>query len=1091
MNADLEKVRSFIYKRHSGRIAGLIAGRLLVVGLLLLLLIALLSVVFTMYPLTTLPFIFDGAIIVSALVAIGIVIDQLLLHRPDIRSTAKLCEQTASQQLPHPLLEIALELSSVKKYGELYDEVYRRAAEQIHTIRKIRNTSAFQRIRRFCIGTAFLLSGGVVLLLLTPDLFSYWQLPFAMLQKNDVTVIPGTVNIPKNSTIRLQLIPQGIPAPSCMVHCENSGRGNRITRLLRPDSNGVFSAVFDSLEESFVYQFIYGTKRCKPETVTVVPPPLLHDLHITLKPPAYTRLPPAPLPPGQGDFTAYSGTAAHFTLVSPGLLSAAIVYASDTVRLSVDDTIATGILMVKDGGTYSLSLQDTFMQRNDSSGLFSIGIINDEIPQVRFLRPGANKNLEPAEVETLLVEGSDDLGIKTVALYWCKNGKCTTGRESLDLSPSVPATIWQKQFIWKIFRLSLYPGDTLFYWATATDTKIFGQKQTATTDTFWFRFPTFEEMHRAMADRDRQASDLIGKVQRSQRELSQQVEQLDKAMNRPNTPAWDRRQLAAQVEKTMRAQADSLQEALHRLEENADKLRKEGALGEDLAKKMEEIQKAVRELVEQYGDSLLFPKNQSGDLSLDDMRQAVDKLQQMLPELGERLDNTLKFLEALKADRELAMLAMRAEKLAGEQAQLADGNKDPETAARQKDLLDRIDSLKENARKQSADNAQASFNESMQQIDSAGARMRNQLSRKQTPSPNAMRQMSGSLTSLAQQLREQMSSFRMQQMEALRNGLLDMTNHALSLASLQDEIRSNESFDEASRRKQARSQQALGEEIGFMKQELDSFPMLPPSLKQKLGSDINAADEASKAAVESMNLDDGSFGMKVSSHSLRQVAAGALAILDAMGRQDDGSAQSGGGGMQESLRKMSGKQSAINAATAQLLRAMLEGRKPGGESPGGEGKEGNGTNEQSRKEAQAAQQALADELKKLAEKFGDASGDALRNRIDELEKEARSLTRMLSEPREEVTEHQDRFLARMLQSALSLHREDEGKEERKSKSSGIVFSKTAGNVADSTSGRNDLFHLLRRQALLHGNYPPSYRSSINAYFDSLGVLYLK
>jgi hypothetical protein len=79
----------------------------------------------------------------------------------------------------------------------------------------------------------------------------------------------------------------------------------------------------------------------------------------------------------------------------------------------------------------------------------------------------------------------------------------------------------------------------------------------------------------------------------------------------------------------------------------------------------------------------------------------------------------------------------------------------------------------------------------------------------------------------------------------------------------------------------------------------------------------------------------------------------------------------------------------------------------------------------------------------------------------------------------------------MLQSALSLHREEEGKEERKSTAAGIVFTETSGALVDSLIDGNDAFHMVRRRALQNGNYPSSYRSSINAYFDSLGVLYLK
>jgi hypothetical protein len=285
------------------------------------------------------------------------------------------------------------------------------------------------------------------------------------------------------------------------------------------------------------------------------------------------------------------------------------------------------------------------------------------------------------------------------------------------------------------------------------------------------------------------------------------------------------------------------------------------------------------------------------------------------------------------------------------------------------------------------------------------------------------------------------------------------------------------------------SQQAITEALGILEAKTDSLPMLPPSLLQKLRADAAAAREASKAAVQSMSDIGDDFVMRITGQSIGQFAADLLATANSMSRQQGGSCNNGSSGMRESLRRMSGKQAAINAATAQLLRSMLQGKKPGGE--GGEG--GNSPeNAAARKEARAAQDALANELKALGEKFGDANGEGMRDRIKQLEDEARTLTQMLADPREEVTERQDRFLARMLQSALSLHREEEGKEERQSTSAGIIFSKSdSGTFNDSLMGGNDTFHQLRQRALSGGTYPPEYRQSINSYFDSLGVLFLK
>ncbi|MBD3240078.1 MAG: hypothetical protein GF331_05790 [Chitinivibrionales bacterium] len=110
--------------------------------------------------------------------------------------------------------------------------------------------------------------------------------------------------------------------------------------------------------------------------------------------------------------------------------------------------------------------------------------------------------------------------------------------------------------------------------------------------------------------------------------------------------------------------------------------------------------------------------------------------------------------------------------------------------------------------------------------------------------------------------------------------------------------------------------------------------------------------------------------------------------------------------------------------------------------------------------------------------------------MKELEQEARRLARMLENPTEMLRERQDRFLARMLQTTLSLHREEQGKEERKSRSASITFSRSEQDEPQRRFSDTDIYYRLRRRAL-HGNIPPSYRTAVKAYFDSLGVLYLR
>jgi hypothetical protein len=159
----------------------------------------------------------------------------------------------------------------------------------------------------------------------------------------------------------------------------------------------------------------------------------------------------------------------------------------------------------------------------------------------------------------------------------------------------------------------------------------------------------------------------------------------------------------------------------------------------------------------------------------------------------------------------------------------------------------------------------------------------------------------------------------------------------------------------------------------------------------------------------------------------------------------------------------------------------------GSQSGGGQTGGGGETESEERKQAREAQQAIADELKRLADAYGKESGEGMEKRVRELEQEARRLAHLLDNPPADIIDQQDRFLSRMLQSTLSLNRKDEGKEERKGTKSQTLFSDKGAAQPQGISSKADSFHILRKRAF-EDNFPEEYRSAIREYFDVLGEM---
>src|SRR5690554_1825729 len=1072
MKSDFQKVYKFISRIRRKYIIKRTLDGILTAGLMFLTISSFLNLLFFFYPVTLLPLVWDFVLILTIIFIIIWFIDSIVLHKPGMIETANLVEQKGS--LDHPLVSIALELKTVESQKIFTQKAYSGAAGQIKEL-----PISIYSLKKWKI---YLIVLTAVLWWLTnftlnPVMTHYWKMPFAFLNKADAVVSPGTVCLPRNAFVKMSLEPSGTFFPSCRIKISSIKTGRESRYLILPDSSGVFSYQADSVRESFVYQFTYGGRDFNPETVLVVDPPVLYGLKMKLFPPSYTGAPQKELPDGQGDCFVYAGTKVKIEIQSDRLSDAYLIVNNDSCVMDTVDNKIAGEFTVYNPITYTFSLLDTFGQRNDSLPLFYVDIIPDDKPFVHFLKPGTNKSVNPEMVESLWLEAVDDLGLRTLKINYYKNGEQDEPPKEWNIPlKGNPKTV-QKELEWNLNELSLYPGDTLFYWAQVRDSRPFKPYQIAKSDTFWYRLLSFEEIHEQVVNRENSAQKAITDVRKTQEDLDEMIKNMIKSASGEKELTWDQKQVLDKIKETIKAQADSLKTAMNSLQGNIEKLKDEGDLGEEIVEKMDQIQKALKDLIDQFGDSL-FMDFDNQMITMEDMKEAVKKLEEMLPELNERLDNTLEYLEMLKRDREIAALALRAENLAQEQTEISGSDDKERNKMQQEKLLDRTKELSEDISSKAKDGLKMP---STDKLDSIQSEMESQISQKQFPSSGEMNSMSSELVSLSQSLKQMMSSARWEQIQVERKQLLDLTDDILDIAQWQEKL--GKQIKTMNREYQARFQQTVNDAVKKTQQKADKLTVIPPLIKKLIRDGFGKVSEMSETILQSIGQSRGTGAMHSNAHFLYDLADLMMSIESSMGQQQ-AQGQCGAEGCTAGLQRLSGKQAAINSATSDLLRSMMNEKKTDGFSEAQSGNE----IEQARKEAQKAQEALADELEKLAKKFG-GEGESMLKRVEELEKEARHLAEMLKNPEKNITERQDRFLSRMLQAALSLHKQDEGKEERKSRVASTTFKeqkiiKPAEVVKDP-----DTFYLLRRKAL-QGNFPENYRSAIKAYFDSLEVKFL-
>ncbi|MBD3343476.1 MAG: hypothetical protein GF401_00265 [Chitinivibrionales bacterium] len=826
MNNNFSTLHSFIARHRRRLMLSRAVNRIAPFSGLCFLLLALFQVFFVFFPWTILPLLWDLTLLFWVLSVLYLSLDSFVIHVPSFKETAERIEREAG--MPHMLLSIAGQMSGSSPYDSenLRNEVIRKAAADLEKYpRQLKGLIPF---RPLLFALLALLCFAGVSLFSAPGLYTFWDLPFSGNQAKAVTVSPGSISIPANTPVTVACLPNSNSFPSCGLSIYSSEGSLLKRRLLRADSTGAFSFTITDFPGTIYYSFSLGGSRINRDTITVVPPPFLYLLQVTVTPPSYTGLAKKILDEGEGSFAAYAGSRAQFTVGSGTPLKSAALIMEDSshVEFEIEEKTAHETIPVSRGIRYSFALADTFGQKADSLPWFYIETIPDLPPVVNILRPQAPKVLSTAQIETLLVEGIDDIGVKRLALKWRKNSMPLDSvvTENLSISGSRKKLV-RKQMVWDLKNLSLYPGDTVFYWATIRDNKPFGKKQTAVSDTFWFRLPDFREIHRKIAEKESYADEKLSDVKDEQHNTQEMLSDLIKSAKRKNHLSWEEKEIIKDLASEMKSQKDSLNKALESFKEAVKQLKEEELLGDDLLNKMDEVRKTLEELVREYGDSVLFkPPEENEEITWKDMKEALQKAQRLLPELQERLDNTLKYLEMLRRDQELASLAAQAKKLAQEQQMLAAKSESEKNAAeRQKNLLQRTKSfarqLDNRSMEKGADSLFSLKNiPSLEQIKEEAKSLKNQLSENATPSRSSMNRMSGSLLSLSEELQSMLSSNMMARMEKEKGILLDMAKDALNLAEWENEIyrerqSTTMSTDPARISRNAKTQQAVKEAL--------------------------------------------------------------------------------------------------------------------------------------------------------------------------------------------------------------------------------------------------------------------------------------
>jgi hypothetical protein len=158
--------------------------------------------------------------------------------------------------------------------------------------------------------------------------------------------------------------------------------------------------------------------------MTLVDLPAVKTLDLEYRFPAYTRLPPQVVE-GGGDVASLKGTTVNLNIESTMPTTGGRIVMGDdrTMPLTLHpDGKLTGSFVVDKKGFYRIELEGPNKEAVAASPTYTVDVIEDMAPSVKFVKPGRDTSASAVEEVFLEARADDDYGVKSLELVYSVNG---------------------------------------------------------------------------------------------------------------------------------------------------------------------------------------------------------------------------------------------------------------------------------------------------------------------------------------------------------------------------------------------------------------------------------------------------------------------------------------------------------------------------------------------------------------------------------------------------------------------------------------------------------------------------------------------
>ena len=301
-------------------------------------------------------------------------------------------------------------------------------------------------------------------------------------------VLPGDVRVREGSPLRIVARIDGLAAGLVPMLRVNEGAG-WIDTPMEPGQDG-FSVALMRVTSDFQYLVTTGTATSREYDVTVVHPPRVQRIDLRYEyPPAFGLAPRAE--EDGGDIYGPAGTKVHITVFAdkPVTQASLNLTGGHPVALTARGNALEGQLTIADDGSYRVALTDADGIDNPGDTEYFIRTLLDRPPDVRIVRPAADREVSPLEEVPIEARADDDFGVQSLELVYAIRG----GEERVVPFEYVGTgiAVGGRRLLY-LEDLKVRPGDFISYYARARDVSRGKRSSEARSDVFFLEVTPFD-----------------------------------------------------------------------------------------------------------------------------------------------------------------------------------------------------------------------------------------------------------------------------------------------------------------------------------------------------------------------------------------------------------------------------------------------------------------------------------------------------------------------------------------------------------------------------------------------------------------------